>query len=163
MTRSLWQRIFHSNLLLLLLIGCLVGIGVFRELTREEPPLEEEKLTIDEADLALLSRLVYAEARAEPYVGQVAVAAVVLNRLQSPLFPDTISGVIYQPGAFSVVADGQINLELNEEARRAAIDAMNGWDPSEGALYFYNPAIAKSRWLEQRPQTKTIGRHVFTK
>ena len=71
--------------------------------------------------------------------------------------------MIYQPGAFSVVADGQINLEPNEEARRAAIDAMNGWDPSEGALYFYNPAIAKSRWLEQRPQTKTIGRHVFTK
>ncbi|MDD2756743.1 MAG: cell wall hydrolase [Methanothrix sp.] len=160
-----WRKIHDPRLLALMLISICVLIGVLQQFSGEGPKIseDEERLPIEEADLLLLIRLVHAEARAEPYSGQVAVAAVVLNRLLSPLFPDTIPGVIYQPGAFTVVTNGQINLEPNEEAKRAAIDAISGWDPSEGAVYFYNPQIARSPWLETRPKTKIIGQHVFTK
>lgn len=114
-------------------------------------------------DLNLLSRLIYAEARGEPYTGQVAVGAVVLNRVKSSSFPNTISGVIYQSGAFSVVNDGQINLTPNETARKAAQDALNGWDPSYGSLYYFNPNTATSSWIWSRPHTVTIGNHRFCK
>lgn len=114
-------------------------------------------------DLNLLSRLVYGEARGEPYAGQVAVAAVVLNRVKSSSFPNTISGVIYQSGAFSVVNDGQINLTPNDTARKAAQDALNGWDPSYGAIYYFNPSTATNKWIWSRPMTVTIGRHRFCK
>ena len=114
-------------------------------------------------DLNLLSRLIYAEARGEPYTGQVAVGAVVLNRVKSSSFPNTISGVIYQSGAFSVVSDGQINLTPNETARKAAQDALNGWDPSYGSLYYFNPNTATSSWIWSRPHTVTIGNHRFCK
>ncbi len=113
------------------------------------------------SDAYLLARLVYAEARGEPYVGQVAVAAVVLNRVRSSSFPNTISGVIYQPWAFSVVNDGQINLTPNQTAINAASDAMNGWDPTYGCLYYYNPATATNSWIKQKPIHLTIGQHVF--
>ncbi|MBO8423810.1 MAG: spore cortex-lytic enzyme [Firmicutes bacterium] len=113
------------------------------------------------SDAYLLARLVYAEARGEPYVGQVAVAAVVLNRVKSSSFPNTISGVIYQPWAFSVVNDGQINLTPNQTAINAANDAMNGWDPTYGCLYYYNPATATNSWIKQKPIHLTIGQHVF--
>lgn len=113
------------------------------------------------SDAYLLARLVYAEARGEPYVGQVAVAAVVLNRVRSSSFPNTISGVIYQPWAFSVVNDGQINLTPNQTAVNAANDAMNGWDPTYGCLYYYNPATATNSWIKQKPIHLTIGQHVF--
>lgn len=113
------------------------------------------------SDAYLLARLVYAEARGEPYVGQVAVAAVVLNRVRSSSFPNTISGVIYQPWAFSVVNDGQINLTPNQTAINAANDAMNGWDPTYGCLYYYNPATATNSWIKQKPIHLTIGQHVF--
>lgn len=114
-----------------------------------------------EADIQLLARLIYGEARGESYVGQVAVGAVVMNRIKSSSFPNTMSGVIYQRYAFTAVDDGQINLTPNATARKAALDAMNGWDPSYGALYYYNPATATSSWIFSRKTTVTIGRHVF--
>lgn len=113
------------------------------------------------SDLNLLARCVYAEARGEPYAGQVAVAAVVLNRVKSASFPNTISGVIYQPWAFTSVNDGQINLTPNSSAYKAAQDALNGWDPSYGCLYYYNAATATSKWIYSRKTVVTIGKHVF--
>ena len=113
------------------------------------------------SDYKLLARLIYAEARGESYQGQVAVGAVVLNRVRSSSFPNTISGVIYQPYAFTCVNDGQINLTPNNTAYNAARDAMNGWDPSYGSLYYYNPRIATSSWIFSRPVVVTIGNHVF--
>ena len=115
------------------------------------------------SDLNLLSRLVYGEARGEPYTGQVAVAAVVLNRVKSSSFPNTIAGVIYQKGAFDVVSDGQINLTPNDTAKKAAQDALNGWDPSNGAIYYFNPSTATNKWIWSRPMTVTIGKHRFCK
>lgn len=113
------------------------------------------------SDLNLLARCVYAEARGEPYAGQVAVAAVVLNRVKSASFPNTISGVIYQPWAFTSVNDGQINLTPNDSAYKAAQDALNGWDPSYGCLYYYNASTATSKWIYSRKTVVTIGKHVF--
>lgn len=115
------------------------------------------------SDLNLLSRLVYGEARGEPYNGQVAVAAVVLNRVKSSSFPNTIAGVIYQKGAFDVVSDGQINLTPNDTAKKAAQDALNGWDPTNGAIYYFNPSTATNKWIWSRPMTVTIGKHRFCK
>ena len=113
------------------------------------------------ANLDLLARLVHGEARGEPYIGMVAVAAVVLNRVRDSRFPNTISGVIYQPYAFTPVADGQINLTPNETSRRAAQDAINGWDPTNGCVYFYNPVTATSAWIFTRETRLQIGSHVF--
>lgn len=115
------------------------------------------------SNLNLLSRLVYSEARGETYTGQVAVAAVVLNRVKSSSFPNTISGVIYERGAFDAVSDGQINLTPDSTARKAAQDALNGWDPSYGAIYYFNPNTATSAWIWSRPMTVTIGNHRFCK
>ncbi len=115
------------------------------------------------SDLNLLAKLVYGEARGEPYTGQVAVAAVVLNRVKNSSFPNTISGVIYQSGAFDVVSDGQINLTPNATAKKAAQDALNGWDPSYGAIYYFNPNTATNKWIWSRPMTVTIGNHRFCK
>ena len=112
-------------------------------------------------DLYLLARLVHGEARGEPYKGKVAVAAVVLNRVKSSSFPNTIAGVIYQRGAFDAVSDGQINMQPDDESIRAARDAMNGWDPSNGCLYYYNPKTATSRWMLSRPVLLHIGQHAF--
>ena len=117
--------------------------------------------SISSSDLNLLARCVYAEARGEPYTGQVAVAAVVLNRVKSASFPNTISGVIYQPYAFTAVDDGQINLSPNSTAYKAAQDALNGWDPTYGCLYYYNPATATSSWIWSRKTVVTIGKHTF--
>ena len=114
-------------------------------------------------NLNLLSRLIYGEARGEPYTGQVAVGAVVLNRVKSSSFPNTVSGVIYQSGAFDVVSDGQINLTPNSTAKKAAQDALNGWDPSYGAIYYFNPSTATNKWIWSRPMTITIGKHRFCK
>lgn len=117
--------------------------------------------SVSNSDLYLLSCCVYGEARGESYTGKVAVAAVILNRVASSKFPNSISGVIYQAGAFTCVSDGQINLGTNDECTRAAQDAMNGWDPSGGALYYFNPATATSKWIWSRPQIVTIGKHIF--
>lgn len=115
------------------------------------------------SNLNLLARLIYGEARGESYTGQVAVGAVVLNRVKSSKFPNTVSGVIYQAGAFDAVSDGQINMTPNSTAKKAAQDAMNGWDPSYGAIYYFNPSTATNKWIWSRPMTVTIGKHRFCK
>ena len=114
-----------------------------------------------ESELSLLARLVSGEARGEPYIGQVAVAAVVLNRVRSDEFPDTVSGVIFQPGAFDAVWDGQFDMTPTDSCIRAARDAMNGWDPTGGCTYYYNPATATNEWIWSRQVQLTIGRHAF--
>lgn len=113
------------------------------------------------SDVYLLAKTIYAEGRGEPYTGQVAIGAVVMNRVRSASFPNTVSGVVYQKGAFTAVSDGQINLTPNETAMKAAKDAINGWDPSGGALYYYNPAVATSSWIFDRQTITVIGKHVF--
>ena len=119
--------------------------------------------SVNSSNLNLLARLVYGEARGEPYTGQVAVAAVVLNRVNNSNFPNTIAGVIYQSGAFTAVSDGQINLSPNSTATKAAQDALNGWDPSYGAIYYFNPNTATNKWIWSRPVTVVIGKHRFCK
>lgn len=114
-------------------------------------------------DLNLLARTIYGEARGEPYAGQVAVGAVILNRVRDSGFPKTVAGVVYQSGAFDVVADGQIDLSPNSTAYQAARDAMNGWDPTYGCLYYYNPKTATNKWIKTLPISVTIGNHVFCK
>ena len=111
----------------------------------------------------LLAHLIYGEARGEPYTGQVAVGAVVMNRVKSSSFPNSIAGVIYQSGAFDAVSDGQINLSPDSTAKKAAQDAINGWDPSYGAIYYFNPSTATNKWIWSRPHTVTIGKHRFCK
>ncbi|WP_422657237.1 spore cortex-lytic enzyme [Paenibacillus sp. EC2-1] len=118
-------------------------------------------LGLSDNDLKIMANAVYGEARGEPFEGQVAVAAVILNRVKSPSFPNTPSGVIFQPRAFTAVADGQIWLEPNETAKKAVLQAVNGWDPSGGCLYYFNPKTATSSWIWSRPQVKTIGQHIF--
>ncbi len=113
------------------------------------------------SEVYLLAKTIYAEGRGEPYVGQVAIGAVVLNRIRSNDFPNTVSGVVYQKHAFTAVSDGQINLTPNDTAMKAAKDAINGWDPTGGALYYYNPAIATSSWIFNRQTVTVIGKHVF--
>lgn len=117
------------------------------------------------SDLQLIARAINGEARGEPYEGQVAVGAVILNRVKAPNFPNTISGVIYQPGAFTAVSDGQINVALEDESTvvKAARDALNGWDPTGGAIYYFNPDTATNKWIWSRPHIKTIGKHRFCK
>ncbi len=114
-----------------------------------------------QSEVDLLARTISAEARGEPYEGQVAVGAVILNRVEHPSFPNTIAGVVYQSGAFSCIDDGQINQPVAESSKRAAVDALNGWDPSNGCIYYYNPVTATSRWIRSRPIMLTIGKHVF--
>ena len=114
-----------------------------------------------QGDEYLLARAIHGEARGEPYVGKVAVGAVILNRVRNPKFPNTIAGVIYQPLAFTAVADGQINLTPDKDSIRAARDALNGWDPTYGCLYYWNPAIATSKWIWSRKITLKIGKHWF--
>lgn len=117
------------------------------------------------SDIQLMARAINGEARGEPYEGQVAVGAVILNRVKSSQFPNTIAGVIYQAGAFTAVADGQINVPIDEGSTvyKAARDAMNGWDPTGGCIYYFNPATATNKWIWSRPHVKTIGKHRFCK
>ena len=114
-------------------------------------------------NLNLLARLVHGEARGEPYIGKVAVAAVVLNRVKSSSFPNTVAGVVYQKGAFDAVSDGQINMSPDSTSKKAAQDALNGWDPSYGAIYYFNPNTATNKWIWSRPMTVTIENHRFCK
>ena len=117
------------------------------------------------SDLQLMARAINGEARGEPYEGQVAVGAVILNRVKSSDFPNTIAGVIYQPGAFTAVSDGQINVPINESSTvvKAAQDALNGWDPTNGCIYYFNPNTATSSWIWSKTIVKTIGKHHFCK
>jgi len=117
------------------------------------------------SDIQLMARAINGEARGEPYEGQVAVGAVILNRVKNSQFPNSIAGVIYQAGAFTAVADGQINAPISEGSTvyKAAQDAMNGWDPTGGCIYYFNPATATNKWIWSRPLVKTIGKHRFCK
>lgn len=117
--------------------------------------------TYTSSDLYLLAKTIYAEGRGEPYAGQVAIGAVILNRVRSSSFPNSVSGVVYQKGAFTAVSDGQINLSPDSTAMSAAQDAVNGWDPTGGAIYYYNPAVATSSWIFSRKTVTVIGKHVF--
>ena len=119
--------------------------------------------TSNSSNVNLLAHLIYGEARGESYIGQVAVGAVIMNRVKSSSFPNTIAGVIYQRGAFDAVSDGQINMNPDSTAKKAAQDAINGWDPSYGAIYYFNPATATNKWIWSRPVTVTIGKHRFCK
>ena len=121
--------------------------------------------TTSTSDIQLMVRAINGEARGEPYEGQVAVGAVILNRVKDSRFPNSISGVIYQPGAFTAVSDGQINASISEGSTvyKAAQDAMNGWDPTGGCVYYFNPATATNKWIWSRPLIKTIGKHRFCK
>lgn len=121
--------------------------------------------TSQSSDIQLMARAINGEARGEPYEGQVAVGAVILNRVKSSQFPNTIAGVIYQSGAFTAVADGQINEPISEGSTvyKAAQDAKNGWDPTGGCIYYFNPSTATNKWIWSRPLVKTIGKHRFCK
>lgn len=132
--------------------------------TAKSSPAPATKVTrgnFSEYEIRLMANAVHGEARGEPYEGKVAVAAVILNRVKHPSFPNTISGVIFEPGAFTAVSDGQIWLTPDDESRRAVIDAINGWDPTGGAIYYFNPNTATSAWIWSRPQIKQIGDHIF--
>lgn len=117
------------------------------------------------SDLQLMARAINGEARGEPYEGQVAVGAVILNRVKNSQFPNTVAGVIYEKGAFTAVADGQINVPIKQGSTvlKAAQDAMNGWDPTNGCIYYFNPNTATNKWIWSRPLVKTIGKHRFCK
>lgn len=145
-------------LLLLVLAIFFVGEGMFQE----DISYAASSST---SDLQLMARAINGEARGEPYEGQVAVGAVILNRVKSSQFPNTIAGVIYQNGAFTAVADGQINQPIAEDSTvyKAARDAMNGWDPTGGCIYYFNPDTATNKWIWSRPMTVTIGKHRFCK
>lgn len=151
------------------IIVCIVQIiillGLILWITNVNSKQSKAASSSTASDVQLLARAINGEARGEPYEGQVAVGAVILNRVESPNFPNTIAGVIYQPGAFTAVSDGQINVPISEDSSvvKAARDAMNGWDPTDGALYYFNPNTATSDWIWSRPLIKTIGKHRFCK
>ena len=152
----------------ILLIFAILGIILIVKLISENLFTEKSVAASDSgttSDVQLLARAINGEARGEPYEGQVAVGAVILNRVKAPNFPNTISGVIYQPGAFTAVSDGQINVALEDESTvvKAARDALNGWDPTGGAIYYFNPNTATNKWIWSRPHIKTIGKHRFCK
>lgn len=139
----------------------LILAGETLEIPEDEPEEKKEIEKISPKEMELLARAVYSEARGEPFDGQVAIAAVILNRVDHPDFPDTISGVIYQPWAFTAVHDGQFWLTPNETAYKAVEAALAGEDPSGGAIFYYNPVTATNRWIRSRPIITTIGKHVF--
>lgn len=147
------------------IVGPKTGAMLLRATKGWRPGTESVQLgsanLFSEEDIRLMAMAVYGEARGEPYIGQVAVAAVILNRLQSEHFPNTVAGVIFEPGAFTAVSDGQFWLEPDETAYRAVYDAINGWDPTSNALFYFNPETATSSWIWSRPQIKRIGKHIF--
>lgn len=158
------KKIAKTILLIFAILGIiLIGKLISENLFAEKSVAESDSGTT--SDVQLLARAINGEARGEPYEGQVAVGAVILNRVKAPNFPNTISGVIYQPGAFTAVSDGQINVALEDESTvvKAARDALNGWDPTGGAIYYFNPDTATNKWIWSRPHIKTIGKHRFCK
>ena len=169
-TRSLAMKkqkikfiIFRTILMLLIMISTFLAVFGILERIGQEPVYAADSNSGNASDVQLLARAINGEARGEPYEGQVAVGAVILNRVKDSKFPNTIAGVIYQSGAFTAVADGQINVPIEEGATvvKAARDALNGWDPTDGAIYYFNPATATNKWIWSRPLIKTIGKHRF--
>ena len=159
------KNLIKTSLKVIVLLAILAGIMVkiINVLNLLQKPTLAASNANSESDIQLMARAINGEARGEPYEGQVAVGAVILNRVKSSKFPNTISGVIYESGAFTAVTDGQINVPIKEESTvyKAARDAMNGWDPTGGAIYYYNPDTATNKWIWSRPVIKTIGKHKF--
>ena len=157
------KKVSKILLIIIYIIFQIIGIYIFfKQGNQTEVYAANSSNT---SDVQLMARAINGEARGEPYEGQVAVGAVILNRVKSSNFPNTIAGVIYQSGAFTAVSDGQINVPIKEGSTvlKAAQDAMNGWDPSGGALYYFNPSTATNKWIWSRPLIKTIGKHRFCK
>lgn len=138
-------------------------IGELKKLTGESKNTSGKNVGYKSSDAQLLARCIYSEGRGEPYIGQVAIGACVMNRIKHPSFPNTIAGIIYQPQAFSAVDDGQINLQPDETAVKAAREAMNGSDPTGGAIYYFNPDKTSNKFIWSRPQIKKIGKHIFAR
>jgi len=138
-------------------------IEELKKLTGDSTTAGGKKVGVKNSDVQLLARCIYAEGRGEPYIGKVAIGACVMNRLKSSSFPKTIAGIIYEPKAFSAVDDGQINMEPDEESIKAAREAINGSDPTGGALYYFNPEKTTNKFIWSRPQIKKIGKHIFTR
>ena len=155
------KNIIKIIILFLLMIFIIIGIILLNKTNQNI----SYAASSNASDIQLMARAINGEARGEPYEGQVAVGAVILNRVKSSQFPNTIAGVIYQSGAFTAVADGQINVPIEEGSSvyKAARDAMNGWDPTGGCIYYFNPDTATNKWIWSRPQVKTIGKHIFCK
>lgn len=151
-----------KNFLKAFLLMILLAVFLFTSYKENNVQAQSSSNT---SDIQLLARAINGEARGEPYEGQVAVGAVILNRVKNSSFPNTISGVIYQPGAFTAVADGQINVPISENSTvyKAARDALNGWDPTNGCIYYFNPNTATNKWIWSRPLVKVIGKHRFCK
>ncbi len=142
-----------------------LAVAIIMSLNSNNNVVEAASSSNSTSDVQLIARAINGEARGEPYEGQVAVGAVILNRVKDPNFPNTVAGVIYEPGAFTAVSDGQINVPISEGSTvvKAARDAMNGWDPSGGAIYYYNPNTATNKWIWSRTTIKVIGKHKFCK
>lgn len=153
--------VYRAILVILATVATFSIVFGILELASKEPV--QASNSGNTSDVQLLARAINGEARGEPYEGQVAVGAVILNRVKDSKFPNTIAGVIYQSGAFTAVSDGQINVPIKEGATvvKAARDALNGWDPTDGAIYYFNPATATNKWIWSRPLIKTIGKHRF--
>lgn len=151
------------KIILLFILAIIIFLSIFGilELVGEKQVQASDSSNI--SDVQLLARAINGEARGEPYEGQVAVGAVILNRVKDSKFPNTIAGVVYQSGAFTAVSDGQINVPIDESSTvvKAARDALNGWDPTDGAIYYFNPDTATNDWIWSRPYIKTIGKHRF--
>ncbi len=141
----------------------LISDGIAGKKTLEAMGIQTTSTYNNDNDLKLLARIINAEARGESYIGQVSVGAVVLNRVSHPSFPNTIAGVIFQEGAFTAITDGQWDADMYETSYKAAQDALNGWDPTGGAIYYYNPSKTTSKWIYSREVITTIGKHVFAK
>jgi|GEM_PF-240191 N-acetylmuramoyl-L-alanine amidase len=162
------MRDILKNLRKIMLVMCiLLIIGTIFTIVSDQNKLENTSYAkaTNSSDIQLMARAINGEARGEPYEGQVAVGAVILNRVKSSQFPNSISGVIYQAGAFTAVSDGQINSPISENSTvyKAARDAINGWDPTGGCIYYFNPDTATNKWIWSRPLVKVIGKHRFCK
>lgn len=155
----------YYKILALMLVTILIICGIYLVNSEKDGNKSYAASSNSKSDLQLMARAINGEARGEPYEGQVAVGAVILNRVRSSSFPNTIAGVIYEPGAFTAVADGQINVPIAEDSTvyKAAQDALNGWDPTGGAIYYFNPDTATNKWIWSRPLIKQIGKHRFCK
>ncbi len=155
------SNIFANVTFIIVLVSVLLLIAGLINIIQPDPVYAQGGVSNEQ----LLARAINGEARGEPYEGQVAVGAVILNRTRDPRFPKTIAGVIYQPGAFTAVSDGQINISIDQNSTvlKAARDALNGWDPTDGCVYYWNPATATSKWIWSRQIVKHIGKHYFGK
>ena len=155
----------YYKILALMLVTILIICGIYLVNSEKDGNKSYAASSNSKSDLQLMARAINGEARGEAYEGQVAVGAVILNRVRSSSFPNTIAGVIYEPGAFTAVADGQINVPIAEDSTvyKAAQDALNGWDPTGGAIYYFNPDTATNKWIWSRPLIKQIGKHRFCK